>query len=284
MVNAHPRPSRRSRAAPVVGAVIISVLMTFMFTAGARGPLAVVLPPLIVGGAVAAAVWAVRRSRADRAAHESRLTAWAAAEAVLAERLRIARDLHDIVSHGLGLITVRAAATRHLAKPPDVASALTDIEEASRHATAELRRMLSVLREPSAASHRAPVDGLEDLPSIVAAAAPAGLRTRLSVEPLGPVSQGVQVAVCMTVREALSNAARHAGPTDVVVRVHRDGTCVVVTVADGGPSTAGWRASQGAGHGLLGLRERVGTLGGTLSAERVEAGFRVTARIPDGPE
>ncbi|MEU7650811.1 histidine kinase [Micromonospora taraxaci] len=265
---------------PVV-AVVVSVLVMSLCTVGTQGPLAVVLPPLIVGGAVAAAVWAVRRSRADRTAYESRLTAWAASEAVLAERLRIARDLHDIVSHGLGLITVRAAAARHLPKPAEVQAALTDIEDASRHATAELRRMLTVLREPSAASRRTPVDNLDDLPGIVHGASLAGIRARLTVEPLGPVSQGVQVAVCQTVREALSNAARHAGPTDVRVRVYRDGTYLVVTVADTGPSVDGWRASPGAGHGLAGLRERVGSIGGTLSAERVDAGFRLTARIRD---
>ncbi|MFE0531215.1 sensor histidine kinase [Micromonospora parva] len=259
-----------------------SVLVMAMCTVGARGPLAVVLPSLMVGGAVATAVWAVRRSRTDRAAYESRLTAWAASEAVLAERLRIARDLHDIVSHGLGLITVRAAATRHLPKPAEVEAALTDIEDASRHATAELRRMLTVLREPSAASRRAPVDNLDDLPGIVHGASLAGLRTRLTVEPLGSVSQGAQVAVCKTVREALSNAARYAGPTDVRVRVSRDGTYVVATVADAGPHGDGWLATPGAGHGLAGLRERIGSLGGTLSAEHVGQGFRVTARIRDG--
>jgi signal transduction histidine kinase len=266
--------------APVL-AVVASVLVMAMCTVGAEGPLAAVLPPIMVGGAVATAGWAVRRSRADRAAYEARLTAWAASEAVLAERLRIARDLHDIVSHGLGLITVRAAATRHLPKPAEVAAALTDIEEASRQATGELRRMLAVLREPSAAGSRSPVDNLDDLPGIVRGASVAGLRTDLAVDPLGPVSPGVQIAVCKTVREALSNAARHAGPTDVRVRVYRDATYVVVTVADAGPADDGWQASPGAGHGLAGLRERIGSLGGTLSAEPVDAGFRLTARIPD---
>lgn len=280
-MNAPARPSLRSWVVPLV--VVAGALIIILGTVGAEGPFAIVLPWLIVSGALAAAVWAVRRSRSDRNAYESRLTAWAASEAVLAERLRIARDLHDIVSHGLGLITVRAAATRHLPKPAEVAAALTDIEEASRHATAELRRMLSVLREPSAAGSRTPVDSLDDLPGIVRGASRAGLRARLTAEPLGPVSQGVQVAVCKTVREALSNAARHAGPTDVRVRVHRDGTDVVVTVADTGPSTGGWRASPGAGHGLAGLRERVGSLGGTLTAGHVDAGFRLTARIPDEP-
>ncbi|MEV4511060.1 histidine kinase [Dactylosporangium sp. NPDC049525] len=279
-MTAHPRPSGRSSVAPVV-VVVAVVLGLAMCTVGGDGPAAVVVPWLLVGAAVGAAVWAVRRARKDRSAYESRLTAWAATEAVLAERLRIARDLHDIVSHGLGLITVRAAATRHLPKPDEVTAALTDIEDASRHATAELRRMLTVLREPAAAGLRAPLDGIDDLPRIVDGAAVAGLRTRLTVDPLGEVSQGVQVAVCKTVREALSNAARYAGPTDVRVRVHRDGRCVVVAVTDAGPADDGWRAAPGAGHGLDGLRERVGSLGGTLTAEPVDAGFRVTARIPD---
>ncbi|MEE6257692.1 sensor histidine kinase [Plantactinospora sonchi] len=279
-MNARTRPSGRSTAVPVA-AVVISVLVMMMCTVGAQGPPAVVLPPLLVGGAVATAGWALRRSRADRTAYEARLTAWAASEAVLAERLRIARDLHDIVSHGLGLITVRAAATRHLPKSAEVQSALTDIEETSRHATAELRRMLGVLREPSTAGRRAPVESLDDLPGIVRGASRAGLDIGLDVEPLGPVSQGVQVAVCKTVREALSNAARHAGPTNVRVRLYRDGADVVLTVADAGPSVDGWPASPGAGHGLAGVRERVGSLGGTLSAEHVDGGFRVSARIPD---
>lgn len=279
-MSAHPRPSGRSSVLPVA-VVVGAVLVTAMCTVGGEGPAAVILPWVMVAGAVAAAVWAVRRSRADRRAYEARLTAWAAAEAVLAERLRIAGDLHDIVSHGLGLITVRAAATRHLPKPPEVAAALTDIEDASRHATAELRRMLTVLREPDAAGRRAPLEGIADLPAIVGGAAVAGLRAELAVEPLGDVSQGVQVAVCKTVREALSNAARYAGPTDVRVRVRRDGRSVVVAVTDGGPAPEGWRAAPGAGHGLAALRERVGGLGGTLTAEPVDGGYRVTARIPD---
>ena len=279
-MNAQPRPTGWSRTVSVAAAVI-SVLMMLMFTAGAKGVLAIVLPPILVGAAVAAAVWAVWRSRVDRAAYEAQLTAWAATEAVLAERLRIAHDLHDIVSHGLGLITVRAAATRYLAKSAEVASALTDIEEASRRATAELRRMLAVLREPSESGLRAPVENLDDLPGIVHGASLAGLRTRLTVEPLGPVSQGVQVTVCKIVREALNNAARHVGPTDVRIQLCRDATSMIVTVADTGPAPDGWQASPGAGHGLAGLRERVGSLGGTLVAERADGGFRITARIPD---
>jgi two-component system sensor histidine kinase DesK len=276
-----PRPTRRSLAVPVAAAGA-AVLLLAMFAVGGTGPAARLIPPLIGGAAVAAAVWAVRRRRSERAAYESRLTEWAAGEAVLAERFRIAGDLHDLVSHGLGLITVRAAAARHLDKSPEVAAALADIEETSRDATAELRRMLTVLRGPSTEpGPRAPAENLGALPAIVARASAAGLRARLSADDVGDVSPGVQVAVCRTVREALSNVVRHAGPTKVDIDLHRDGAFVVVVVADRGPGSSHWRATPGAGHGLLGLRERVGSLGGTLAAEPVDGGFRLTARIPD---
>ncbi|MDI6097276.1 histidine kinase [Actinoplanes sp. NEAU-A12] len=284
-MNAHPRPAWRNRAVPVIAVVAVVVIMA-MCTVGTSGPLARMIPVAIGGGAATAAVWAVRRWRTDRAAYERRLTEWAATEAVLAERLRIARDLHDLVSHGLGLITVRAAATRHLPTSDEMRAALDDIERTSRDATGELRRMLTVLREPASPGPRvpgprAPVEGLEALPDIVRAAERAGLRPRLTVEPLGVVSSGVQVAICRTVREGLANTARHAGPADVALRVRRDGPVVVVSVADNGPAGA-WRPTPGAGHGLAGLRERVGSLGGTLTAEPVDGGFRLVARIPDG--
>ncbi|MEU4692570.1 sensor histidine kinase [Actinoplanes sp. NPDC023714] len=281
-MQANPRPTWRTRAVPVVGAVATALVLA-MCTVGTSGPLTTVIPSLIGGTAVAVVLWAVRRWRADRADYERRLTEWAAAEAVLAERLRIARDLHDLVSHGLGLITVRAAATRHLPASSEVRDALDDIEETSRHATGELRRMLTVLRDPSEAGPRTPLEDLHALPEIVRAAEAAGLRPRLAADPLGVVTQGVQVAVCKTVREALSNAARHAGPTSVDVRLCRDGPFVVVSVADDGPAAGGWHAVPGAGHGLSGLRERIDSLGGTLTAGPSGDGFRLTARIPDTP-
>ncbi|HWS35884.1 MAG TPA: histidine kinase [Actinoplanes sp.] len=278
-MRSHPRPAWRNRAVPLIASVA-AVLTLAMCTVGVEGPAARVIPVIVGGSAAATAFWAVRRWRSDRAEYERRLTAWAAAEAVLEERLHIARDLHDLVSHGLGLITVRAAATRHLEQSGPIREALGDIEETSREATAELRRMLTVLREPDAVP-RAPADSLAVLPEIVRAAGTAGLRPSLTSGDLGEVSPGVQVAICRTVREGLANVARHAGPVDVAVRVHRDGRHVVVTVADDGPAP-GWRPVPGAGHGLAGLRERVGSLDGGLVAEPVDGGFRLTARVPDG--
>jgi signal transduction histidine kinase len=272
------RPVRRSRVTPVTGVALV-VLAAVLLVTGAEGLLAVLLPSVIAVTAVGVASWAIWRSRTDRAEYEARLTDWAASEAVLAERLRLAGDLHDLVSHGLGLITVRAAAARLTGDPGEAREALGDIETAGRDATAELRRMLTVLRTAGAAP-RLPVEDLGRLPSIVASAAATGIRPRLRVEELGPVPPGVQLAVCRAVREALHNVARHAGPSDVRVHVHRDGGTVVASVQDRGPDGT-WPSAPGAGHGLAVLRERVESLGGTLHAEPVERGFRLVARIPD---
>lgn len=274
------RPVRRSRVWRTV--TVVTIGLTFvLLTTGARGLTAILGPALVAAAALATAVWAVWRLRADRAEHEAKLTQWAAAEAVLAERLWIARDLHDIVSHGLGLITVRAAATRHLPKSPEVEAALGDIEETGRRATAELRRMLGVLRSSDVAGPRAPVEGLRELDGIIAAAQLAGVRVRLERQELGEVSQGVQTALCKTVREALGNVARHAGPADARISLHRIGNDVIVSIVDDGPS-AGWMPAPGAGHGLIGLRERITSLGGDLRTEPAGNGFAVTARLPDG--
>ena len=274
------RPAWRSRIWPAAG-LALGALLAALVVAGAPSLPAALVPSVITVSAAGIAVWAVRRTRAARASYEARLTEWAAAEAVLAERLRIARDLHDIVSHGLGLITVRAAAARLAGDDPaEARGALSDIETASRGATAELRRMLTVLRTADEAGPRQPLEGLDQLPAIVRDARATGLRIGLAVETVGEVSQGVQVAVCKVVREALHNVARHVGPSDVRVRVYRDGATVVTTVRDGGPDGP-WPWTPGAGHGLTGLRERVTGLGGTLTAGPVEAGFRVSARIPE---
>ncbi|WP_306214379.1 sensor histidine kinase [Actinoplanes sp. RD1] len=275
----NPRPLWQSRSLPIaVAAAVTAVLLVCATgTPGSGGRWVV---PLLGGAAVAVAVWAVLRRRAERAAYERRLTAWAATEAVLGERLRIARDLHDLVSHGLGLITVRAAATRGLPQSPQVRAAFADIEQASRHATDELRRMLTVLRERDTAAPRTPVDDVGALPAVVQLARRGGLRPRLSVGELGVVPAGVQVAVGAVVREGLANAARHAGPVAVEVRVCREGGELVVTVADEGPAAGRPAAAPGTGHGLAGLRERVGSLGGTVTACPTGTGFRLTARIP----
>jgi two-component system sensor histidine kinase DesK len=276
------RPTWSSRAWPVAWATLV-LLVAMLMTIGVQGRATQLLPLVVVGLAVLVSAWAVLRTRRDRRAHEDRLADWAGERAAQAERLRIAGDLHDLVSHGLGLITVRAAVAARLAGPEgtaEQAAALADIEEVSRETTTELRRMLTVLRTPEAAAALQPAESLADLPRIVAAARGAGLDATLELPALDGVSPGVQLTVCAVVREALSNAARHAGPTTARVSVRRDGETVVVSAADDGPAT-GWEPRPGAGHGLAGLRERVAAIGGSLAAGTDGDGFAVTARLPD---
>jgi two-component system sensor histidine kinase DesK len=276
------RPTWRSHAW-LVAAALVMVLVATLGLIGFDRPTSAWVALAVAGAAAGFVVgWAISRTRRERRHYEEELAAWAEERARHAERLRIAADLHDLVSHGLGVITVRAAVARTLAGPEgDVerAQALADVERISRETTTELRRMLTVLLDANAASLR-PADTLDDLVPITQQADAAGLRTVLHVEPLGEVSAGVQLTICAVVREGLSNTLRHAGPTEVHVRVQREGDVIVVEVEDAGPRGA-WQPRPGAGHGLRGLRERVTTLGGTFRAIPTGQGFRVSARVPD---
>lgn len=263
--------------------MLLALLALALSTVGFGGaaPLRVALALTVVTTVVVVA-WAVMRTRAQHDRYEEELAAWAAERAAQAERLRIARDLHDLASHGLGLITLRAAAARSVTGADggaERARALADIENASRQTTTELRRMLTVLRTPDQAPLR-PADALTDLPAIVHAANDAGLTATLDVAELGEVSPGVQLTVCAVVREALNNTIRHAGPTHADVEVRRERDTINVQVRDAGPRP-GWRAHPGAGHGLDGLRERITVLDGTLHAAPAGDGWGLTARIPD---
>jgi signal transduction histidine kinase len=262
-----------------LGALLVVAIIAMLL--GLSWPYVLIM---LVGIAVTTAGWAVSRLRAERASHAAAEAQWAAKEAVLAERLRIARDLHDLVSHGLGLITVRVAAARHVhaqqADAAALAEAMSDIEALSRQATLELRRMLETLRDAGEPAPRHPADSLTSLPDLIAGAQRAGMEVELQQGDLGPVTPGVQQAICAIVREGLSNSARHAGRTRVQIRLARAHDTISVTITDDGP-VPDWTAAPGAGHGLTGLRERVSGLGGTLHAAPHGTGFRLTATIPD---
>lgn len=222
--------------------------------------------------------WAVLRTGLQRRQYETRLEEWASAKAAQDERLRIARELHDLASHGLGTMTVRAA-TAKLADEDERLLALDDIERMGRRSTAELRRMLAVLREPSSEVPMRPLDSLADLPEIVETARKSGIDAELVVEDIGYVSAGLQATVCAVVREALANSTRHAGSTRAQVRVSQSADGIAVDVHDSGPSP-GWEPHPGTGHGIDGLRERIRLHGGTLATGPREAGFRVLAELP----
>lgn len=286
-----PTPGR-SRAWIVVALLAFGPLIAALIldTSNTGFLVAVIASGLVL--VVAAWVWAIQQARRQRRDFEDRLASWAAERAVAQERLRIARDLHDLSSHGLGLMTVRAAATGYLDGPDADAErrqAMFDIERVGRATTNELRRMLRLLRTPAddpAPLH--PADTLAALPGIIHDAERGGLiiqqtNTNLGDERdgYGALAQSVQLAVCAVVREALTNVLRHAGPTTVRLAIARTGDTLRVTVDDDGKHP-GWKAESGAGYGLIGLRERVEAHGGTLTTSPTRQGFRLDASIPTG--
>jgi two-component system sensor histidine kinase DesK len=283
-VESTDRPVLRSRVGLIAG-IGLAVLLCTLMSVGATPPTTALATVLVTAATIVTVLaWALVRSRQHRRAYEDDLTVWAGERAAQAERLRIARELHDLASHGLGLITVRAASARTLPGPygdTERTSALADIERVSREATTELRRMLTVLRTPGdETAPLRPAETLDDLPQIVESAHSSGVIATLTAEDLLDVSAGAQVTICAIVREALANTARHAGPTRARVTVARVHGVVAVAVEDDGP-VADWNPLPGTGQGLAGLRERLTALGGTLRAQPGERGFRLTAHLPD---
>lgn len=213
---------------------------------------------------VSALIWLRRR---DRIAYEAALTEQAARAAVAEDRLAIARDLHDLVSGGLGAITVRAAVAQRLdSDEAGLRTALAEVEETSRAATAELRSMLAVLRGQDPAPE--PVLGAPPLAEAVASAAAGardlGLEVRTRVDP-GAADAAAGALALAVVREGLANVARHAGPVGVDVVVQADGEALQVEVLDDGPAP-GWVPQPGTGTGLAALDERLRAAGARLRA------------------
>src|SRR6516225_10029072 len=209
-----------------------------------------------------------------------------ARRAVLEERSRIARELHDVVAHHMSLIAVRAeTAPYRLPGLPEPAQAeFGSLSEVAREALAEMRRLLGVLRHDQPPD-LAPQPELADLPSLVDTARHAGLSVELSAPAaLDHVPSGVGVCAYRIVQESLSNASQHAPGAAVTVSVGHDCGAVLLRVANGPGGPAGPPVNEhGPGHGLTGMRERVALLGGSLSAgPSPDGGFVVSAVLPLG--
>lgn len=204
------------------------------------------------------------------------------------ERLRIARDVHDVVAHAMVTINVQAGVGAHLLDrdPAQAYVTLRSIKQVSGDALTDLRAMLGVLREDSGGSPAPPVQRLADLADLRDGMVAAGVDVAFDVDPAARSLPAAVDATCFrVVQEALTNTLRHAGSTTARVRVARaDDRVVLEVVDDGGRATAPLRDS-GSGHGLQGMRERVAALGGTLEAgPRDSGGWRVTAVLPLGSE
>ena len=211
-----------------------------------------------------------------------------AAKAVAEERLRIARELHEVVAHTISLIAVQSSvALERLRKDPDAsARALGTIETSSRGALAEMRRMLAILRhDDESLAELVPSSGLADLPALAREATAIGVETRLAVTGDRPpdVPSGVDLCGYRIVQEALTNVVKHAPGASALVSVAWQVAGITLEVEDDGhgPGLLGRSDGQQTGHGLLGMRERVALFGGSLEAgPRTNGGFRVRARLP----
>ena len=205
--------------------------------------------------------------------------------AIIAERVRIARDLHDVVAHHVSVMGVQAgAARRALDKDADLAStALQTVEQTARTAIGELRGLLGVLRaEDTEQKEDTTSPGLDRLPELVSSARSAGLEVRHGVygEPR-PVPDGVAVSAYRVVQEALTNVVKHAGARTAEVRVRYLESTLEVEVTDDGRGATD--LPDGNGFGLAGMRERVAVHGGELEAgPRRNVGYRVRASLPVG--
>jgi signal transduction histidine kinase len=235
------------------------------------------LPSLVLFGGAAAGGAAVARRNAD--AERVRQEEAERSERVLAqERTRIARELHDVVTHSLSVVVVQAGAARLDASPPQ-AQALTVIEETARSALVEMRRLLGILRgQDGEALH--PQPGLEQLPDLLAQVRASGVAVHCQVEgDPRELPPGLALAAYRVLQEALTNTLTHGDAQAVQVGLRRSSDRLVLTVQDDGEPRAG---TCGSGHGLVGMRERVELYGGTLTAGRVDpaGGWRVEAVIP----
>jgi signal transduction histidine kinase len=202
--------------------------------------------------------------------------------AVAAERLRVARELHDTVAGLLNVVVVQAAVAEQCAREDAqrAVEALAAVEQSGRLASADLRRMLGVLRDPAESARVAPAPGLDRLDDLVALARSAGLSVELTTSGARrPLPAGLEVSAYRILQEALTNVVKHAhgARADVEVRYTRD--AVEVVVRDGGGERT--LAVEPGGHGLLGMRERTALFGGELeAAPTADGGFAVRARLP----
>ncbi|MFI7215531.1 sensor histidine kinase [Micromonospora maritima] len=192
------------------------------------------------------------------------------------ERLRIARELHDLLGHHLSSINVQASAALHRPDPERAEAALTAIKQTSKETLRELRTTLGILR---AEATPPPAPGLERLYELVTSAGVCGLAIRTEVAEIRPLPAEVDLTAYRIVQEALTNVTRHAAATTATVRVRPDHDDLLVEVEDDGAGT-----SAPPGNGILGMGERVRALGGSLTTGPGPAGgFLVRARLPLRP-
>ena len=281
-----------AKALPVRRWLPLTALLVPMIIAGHwREPYLGLLNPGLYAGLVMGVALAVvpamfallRRSRreSERVARDQDRRQYA-----YEERMRIARDVHDVVGHSLSVITMQAGVALHVLdrRPDQVAESLEAIRTTSREALAELRMTLEVFRDPEAGEPRAPVPGLARLDELVSALRKAGRTVKVERVPFAdqePLPAAVDQAAFRIIQEGLTNVVRHAEQAAATVRVLREPARLVVEVVDDGPATV----EPVAGNGIRGMQERARVVGGTVQVSaRPAGGVLVRAVLPVGGE
>lgn len=266
------RPRKVSVSVAAVTFVLQGLSISAFLSANEVLPMTLILAMAIT--------WMAGNSIQVRRVHAEAMRVQATAQAVAAERLRIARELHDMVAHSIGIIAIQAGVGGRVidTQPGEARNALDAIEATSRETLSGLRRMLTALRRDGAGTvPLGPTPGLDDMTSLAEATADAGVRVDIRMKgERGPLPPDVDLSAYRIVQEAVTNVVRHAGTDHCRVTIdHRDGE-LAIEVADDGHG-----GMVGTGYGLVGMRERVSLLRGEFAAgPRPGGGFRVAARIP----
>jgi signal transduction histidine kinase len=285
------RPRRPRWFGPLVGALALVVAVRMLIVSEVSAPFAVGVAVLIVGVPVLLGLWvgirraliAHLRDEAERLRREQLLEA---ERARAQERASIARELHDVVAHRVGLMVLHAGALEVSLADPEAARQAALVRETGREALDELRHVLGVLRERADGVPLDPQPTLTDLDRLAQQSREAGLEVSVAVEGARRrLPATVERTAYRLVQEALTNVHKHAAgaATEVGVRFGRERLEVTVRNARpaGGPGPHPGQGLDGGGHGLLGLRERVALLGGTFRAgPRADGGFEVRASLP----
>jgi len=235
---------------------------------------------LVFGWLVVAGGWTIGLTTRERRLFTEQTVAQRSQQAVAEERLRIARELHDIVAHSMSLIAVKAGIGNHVAeqRPEEARDALRVIEATSRSSLTEMRHLLGVLRSEVDGPLLAPAPGVGGIPDLAERARSAGVVVSVELADLSALPEGMGLSVYRIVQEALTNVVRHAARARCAVRVDTADGEVRIAVTNDGPKVG---EPVTGGHGLIGMRERVAVYGGTFEAgPRPEGGFAVTAVLP----
>jgi signal transduction histidine kinase len=298
------RFARRDALWLLAAALLVTAAPLAALASDPARPVGDVVGLLLGGGLLVTAAWTIGYSVRQQRAYTAGLAAQAerrareelaeARRAGIEERLQIARELHDVVAHTMSLIAVQAGVTNYVisARPQEAARALSSIEQISRGALREMRGLLGVLRADSndagpQRQHGAPVPapGLTDLGGLVERTAVAGVRVELDVRGERPqLPAGLDLAAYRVIQEAITNVIKHAATDSCQLSVVYQDDALTLEITDSGSAghvASGGNGSPPAGHGITGMRERVGMYGGQLRAAPLPGrGFRVTAVFP----